>query len=69
VTLALGGRRGLVAMYLCRGWCEGRDHAWVSDIDLVLVTEGNGEERAAIARVWRALDRLTGGLVGYYPTS
>ena len=68
VTLVLGGRRGLVAMYLCRGCAKGEITPGVSDIDLVLVTEGNREERAAIARAWGAIGRLTGGLVGYYPT-
>jgi hypothetical protein len=67
-TLALRGRPGLEALYLCRGCAKGEILPGVSDIDLVLVTAGSGAEREALVRVFARMRALTFGLVDAYPS-
>lgn len=62
----LGRCPGVAGVYVSRGYAKGQILPGVSDIDLIVITED--EQKVARARqACRVLNRLTGGLIEYYP--
>jgi hypothetical protein len=65
-TAVLGRCPGVVAVYLTRGYAKDQILPGVSDIDLIVVTE-NEQGVAGARRACHALNRISCGLIEYYP--
>jgi hypothetical protein len=58
---------GIVSIYLCRGCAKDEIRPGISDIDFMLVTAHNGEQRRLAQRVCHTLGTVTAHLIDYYP--
>lgn len=59
--------RGIVSIYLCRGCAKNEITPGISDIDLLVVTSNNGQERRSIEKAHHALAATTGHLIDHNP--
>jgi hypothetical protein len=60
--------RGIISIYLCRGCAKNEIIPGISDIDFVLVTTNDSEERRSIKNAFRAMGKSTFRLIDYYPS-
>ncbi len=66
-VLVLKRYQGIVSIYLCRGCAKNEITPGISDIDLLVVTKNNSEEKQSIQKAYHALGATTGHLIDYYP--
>ena len=66
-VLVLRRYRSVLAIYLCRGCAKSDITPGISDIDLVIVTTNDSQEKRSIEGAFRALGILTARLIDYYP--
>jgi hypothetical protein len=59
--------RGIRAAYLSRGCSKGEITPGISDIDFVLIVNGDARQRQRAENVFRLLQIVTAGLIPYHP--
>jgi hypothetical protein len=66
-TFVLRRYRSILALYLCRGCAKKDITPGISDIDFIIFVTDDSQEIAAIRNFCRVLEKVTGGMVDYYP--
>jgi hypothetical protein len=66
-TFILRRYRSIVAIYVCRGCAKNQIMPGISDIDFAIFLANNSEEKKAVQNTFQALDKMTGGVIEYYP--
>ncbi|MFH1964142.1 MAG: hypothetical protein ABIJ42_01235 [Acidobacteriota bacterium] len=66
-VLVLQRYRGILSIYVCRGFAKNEITPGISDIDLALVTTNDDKDWRSVQKACRVLGIITGNLIDYHP--